>query len=69
VNDPPLSKEEHQLVMSSSVNTKKYEKSKRGVEQRFFDTIDKFGGEHLQKLIFFVEDGFTKERLFYIKLR
>jgi len=69
VNDPHLTEEENLLVMSSSVNTKKYEKSKRGVEQRFFDTIEKFGGEHLHKLTYYAEDGFTKERLFYIKLR
>jgi hypothetical protein len=69
VNDPHLTEEENLLVMSSSVNTKKYEKSKRGVEQRFFDTIEKFGGEHLRKLTYYAEDGFTKERLFYIKLR
>jgi hypothetical protein len=39
VNDPHLSEEEHQLVMSSSVNTKKYEKSKCGVEQHFLTLL------------------------------
>jgi len=67
--DPNISEEELKLIMSSSVNTKVYEKSRTGVESRFFDTIAKYGGETLKPLVMFADDGFMKERVFYIKLR
>jgi hypothetical protein len=66
-HDPHVSAEE--LIMTSCVNTKKYEKTEGGIENRFFDTIDKYGGDQLRKLSFFAMDGFKEERLFYIKLR
>jgi len=64
VNDTELS-----AILHSTVNTKQYEKNKKGMEQRFFDTIDRFGGPLLQQLTKYAMDGFKKERLFYIKLR
>jgi hypothetical protein len=67
--DPHVSAEELKLIMNSTVNTKKYERSKDGIELRFFDTIDKFGGDQLRKLSCYAMDGFKQERLFYIKLR
>ncbi len=48
--DPHISAEEAVLIANSSVNTKKYEKNKKGVESRFFDTLEKFGGDQLKKL-------------------
>jgi hypothetical protein len=33
--DPHISAEEQELIINSSVNTKQYEKTKRGIEQRF----------------------------------
>jgi hypothetical protein len=67
--DPHISAEEQELIINSSVNTKQYEKTKRGIEQHFFDTIDKFGGVHLRPLSIYADDGFTKEHIFYNKLR
>jgi ribosomal protein L31E len=67
--DPNISEDELKLIMSSSVNTKVYEKSRTGVESRFFDTIAKYGGDRLKPLVMFADDGFMKERVFYIKLR
>jgi hypothetical protein len=67
--DPNISEEELKLIMSSSVNTEVYEKSCTGVESRFFDTIDKYGGDTLKPLVMFADDSFMKERVFYIKLR
>jgi hypothetical protein len=57
------------LIMNSTVNTKQYEKNRNGVKARFFDTLEKFGGEMLRPLMLFAMDGFKKNRLFYIKLR
>jgi hypothetical protein len=48
--DPHISAEEAVLIANSSVNTKKYEKNKKGVESRFFDMLEKFGGDQLKKL-------------------
>jgi len=67
--DPNISEEELKLIMSSSVNTKVYEKSRSGVENHFFDTIAKYGGDALKQLVMFADDGFKKERVFYMKLR
>jgi hypothetical protein len=64
LNDTELS-----AILHSTVNTKQYEKNKKGMEQRFFDTIDRFGGSLLQQLTKYAMDGFKRERLFYIKLR
>jgi len=46
--DPHISAKEAVLIANSSVNTKKYEKNKKGVESRFFDTLEKFGGDQLK---------------------
>jgi len=67
--DVDASEEEQSLLLSSTVNTKAYEKNKKGIEERFFDTLEKFGGTHLKQLALYAEDGFRKERLFYMKLR
>ncbi len=64
-----LSKEEEALVTDSLVNTKKYEKTKNGVEARFFDTIDKYGGTELKKLLFQHTTPLQSDRLFYFLLR
>jgi hypothetical protein len=42
--DTTLDAGELSLIINSSVNTKQYEKNKKGIEQRFFDTVEKFGG-------------------------
>jgi hypothetical protein len=68
-DDPHISMEERDLIMKASVNTKEYEKSRRGVESRFFDTLDKYGGDGLRQLTLYDYDGFKQERIFYIKLR
>jgi hypothetical protein len=34
--DPHVSEEELKLIMNSTVNTKKYEKTKGGIEDHFF---------------------------------
>jgi len=67
--DADMSSEELELIRTSTVNTKKYEKSKNGIEERFFDTIEKYGGVHLKPLTLYAADGYCTERLFYIKLR
>jgi hypothetical protein len=67
--DSTLDASELSLIVNSSVNTKQYKKNKKGIEQRYFDTVDKFGGPLLQMLTRFGQDGYKKERLFYIKLR
>jgi len=67
--DPHISTEERDLIMNASVNTKEYEKSRRGVESRFFDTLDQYGGDGLRQLTLYHIDGFKQERIFYIKLR
>lgn len=66
-----LSTEEENLIKGSLVNTRKYEKTKSGVETRFFDTIEKYGGPQLQQLlqIITVNNGIEKDRLFYFMLR
>ncbi len=68
-DDSTMDASELALILNSSVNTKQYEKNKKGIEHRFFDTLDKFGGPLLRTLTKFAHDGFKKERLFYIKLR
>jgi hypothetical protein len=60
--------EEQFLLLNSTVNMKAYEKNKKGIEECFFDKLEKFVGTHLKKLALYAEDGFRKERLFYIKL-
>jgi hypothetical protein len=48
--DTTLDASELSLILNSSVNMKQYEKNNRGIEERFFDTVDKFGGPLLQTL-------------------
>jgi hypothetical protein len=67
-SDPNISEAELSLILNSSVNTRAYDKSRGGVETRFFDTIKSFGGDSLKALVSFADDGFMKERVFYIKL-
>jgi len=67
--DTTLDAGELSLIINSTVNTKQYEKNKKGIEQRFFDTVEKFGGPLLQLLTRYAQDGYKKERIFYIKLR
>ncbi len=55
--------------MKASVNTKEYERSQRGVESCFFDTLEKYGGDGLCQLMLYDNDSFKQERIFYIKLR
>jgi len=72
VNDPmgsTMTEAEVALVMNASVNTKEYEKNKKGIEAHFFDTIERYGSKKLQQLTRFAMDGFKQERIFYIKLR
>jgi hypothetical protein len=64
-----LSKEEEDLVSSSLVNTKKYEDSNKGIEARFFDTIEKYGGPQLKLLLEETTTKYEKERKFYFMLR
>jgi hypothetical protein len=64
-----LSKEEENLIQDSTVNTKKYGRTKLGIETRFFDTIQQYGGPELQPLLEIVETKKIKERQFYIVLR
>jgi hypothetical protein len=64
-----LSKEEENLITDSIVNTKKYEKIKNGVENRFFDTIDKYGSPELKKLLVQHTTPFKSDKLFYFLLR
>jgi hypothetical protein len=67
-SDANYSEEETAVIMNSTVNTKQYEKNRSGIEARFFDTVEKFGGDSLKPLTLFARDGFRKNRLFYIKL-
>jgi len=72
VNEPldsTMTEAEVALVMNSSVNTKAYEKNKKGIEARFFDTIERYGSNLLKQLTRYAMDGFRQERLFYIKWR
>jgi hypothetical protein len=72
VNEPldsTMTEAEVALVMNSSVNTKEYEKNKKGIEARFFDTIERYGSNLLKQLTRYAMDGFRQERLFYIKWR
>jgi hypothetical protein len=51
VNEPldsTMSEAEVALVINSSVNTKEYERNKKGIEARFFDTIEKYGSNLLK---------------------
>ena len=67
--DATISADELKLIMESSVNSRVYEKSRNGVEKRFFDTIFKFGSESMKQLALYCDDGFMKERVFYVTLR
>jgi len=69
VSDGSLTESELQLIQNATVNTKQYERNKKGIEERFFDTVYTFGGPLLQPLTLFCLDGFKKECLFYVKLR
>jgi hypothetical protein len=72
INDPmdhTMTEAEVALVIKSSVNTKEYEKNKKGIEARFFDTIERYGNNLLKQLTRFAMDGCRQERIFYIKLR
>jgi len=68
-DDSTMDASELALILNSSVNTILYKKNKKGIEHRFFDTLDKFGGPLLRTLTKFSHDGFKNERLFYVKLR
>jgi hypothetical protein len=51
VNEPldsTMSEAEVALVINSSVNTKEYERNKKGIKARFFDTIEKYGSNLLK---------------------
>jgi hypothetical protein len=65
-----LSKEGEDLIKGSTVNTKRYGKTKKGVEMRFFDTIEQYGGPQLQKLLTIKKNKnkIETERLFYFVL-
>ncbi len=65
-----LSREEEEFIQGSTVNTKHYEKTKWGIEDRFFETVKKHGGPQLQQLlpIITTKKG-TEERVFYFMLR
>jgi hypothetical protein len=66
-----LSKEEEELIQGSTVNTKRYERSKWGVEDRFFETIEKHGDPQLQPLLPFIttNKGTERDRVFCFMLR
>ncbi len=66
-----LTKEEEELIQGSTVNTKRYEKTRYGIEERFFKTIEKHGGPQLQKLLPIVTTNkcTERERVFYFMLR
>jgi hypothetical protein len=66
-----FSKEEEDLIKDSTVNTKRYEKTKYGIEERFFETIEKYGGPHLQVLLptITANKGTERDRTFYFVLR
>jgi hypothetical protein len=63
--DTALDASKLSLILNSSVNMKQYEKNKRGIEQSFFDTVDKFGGPLLQMLTRFAQDGYKKKRDYF----
>jgi hypothetical protein len=46
-----LSVDDEQFICGLSVNRKKYNKSKEGVEKRFFETIEQYGNAELKKLL------------------
>jgi len=64
-----FSMEEDSIIKGSCVNTVRYKKSKVGVENRFFDTIEQFGGKEMKPLLEFIEVKQIKERRFYVILR
>jgi hypothetical protein len=66
-----LSKKEEDLIQGSTVNTKRYEKTKWGVEDRFFETIQNHGGPQLNQLlpIITTKKGTERDRVFYFILR
>jgi hypothetical protein len=61
-----FSTEEDSIIKGSCVNTVHYKKSKVGVENRFFDTIEQFGGKEMKPLLEFIEVKQIKERRFYV---
>lgn len=63
-DDTNVSEEETLLILNSTVNTKQYEITQRGVEACFFDTLEKFGGATLKPLTMFALDGFKKNEYF-----
>ncbi|MFY7882254.1 MAG: hypothetical protein ACOVR6_08160 [Fimbriimonas sp.] len=64
-----FSTEEEKLIKESSVNTFRYGKSKEGIEKRFFDTIEQYGGDDLKKLVEVTVRKQIPERRFYVVLR
>jgi hypothetical protein len=64
-----FSTEEDSIIKSSCVNTVCYKKTKAGVENRFFDMVEQFGGNEMKPLLEFVEVKKIKERRFYVILR
>jgi hypothetical protein len=64
-----LTKEEEDLVSNSLVNTKTYEDSNKGIEMRFFDTIEKYGSQQLKLLLQETTSNFEKDKRFYFMLR
>ncbi len=61
-----LSKEEEDLVLDALVNTKKFETSKIGLVNRFFDTISQYGTADLKKLLTEVTVKKKKIKLFIL---
>jgi uncharacterized protein YajQ (UPF0234 family) len=47
-NNFNFSTEEDSIIKGSCVNTVQYKKSKAGVEKRFFDTVEQFGGDEMK---------------------
>jgi hypothetical protein len=66
-----LSADDERLILGSSVNKKKYGKSKEGVEKRFFETIEQYGNAELKQLLTVCTPGvgMLPERRFYTLLR
>jgi hypothetical protein len=64
-----LSKEEEELIADALVNTKRYESTKLGHVNRFFDTISQFGSAELKKLLVEVKVKKTKNKAFYFILQ
>ena len=52
----------------SEINSRNYESAKNSDVNRFFDTIDEFGGD-LKILCDIVPDGHTETRRFYVMVR